>query len=343
MNWKLLGNCYSAHAQALEKNIRGKQEITAKGELHSKNCEAAKTRQLELLLTTSGWSLSQLERIELEWWIEGVIAMTGSAGDGFNHRDWLAGEFHKCKCFKIPPFCLPALEIHESLCYIAERNCSGLGRAIAGASYDGCFRPSLLLCQEEIHFNAKIEKQRLGTGGLWYSLCRKTPAMDDLVAIKKDQTEEILTSRDLVMNEIKLVSSVSNPNRTWHGRKSSHISNAPQGTPGYLDPRVPINISIFLIKDWEEGCVDEIVDPYLDPNRDAWTLSSIHERGCNLRLDALLFHRDMRPFYDGKLQKKLEQIMLSAWTPPCSWHRRHLPLNFSDPWKSEITGWFSCR
>ncbi|KAJ6678517.1 WALL-ASSOCIATED RECEPTOR KINASE-LIKE 14 [Salix viminalis] len=61
------------------------------------------------------------------------------------------------------------------------------------------------------------------------------------------------------------------------------------------------------------GCVDEIIDSYLDPNRDAWTLTSIHTV-AELAFRCLAFHRDMRPTMT-EVAEELEQIMLSAWIP----------------------------
>ncbi|KAL4360844.1 hypothetical protein GQ457_04G018080 [Hibiscus cannabinus] len=61
------------------------------------------------------------------------------------------------------------------------------------------------------------------------------------------------------------------------------------------------------------GCVDEIIDPYLDPHRDAWTLSSIHNV-AELAFRCLASHRDMRPTMT-EVAEELEHIRLSAWVP----------------------------
>nr|XP_043639202.1 wall-associated receptor kinase-like 14 [Erigeron canadensis] len=128
----------------------------------------------------------------------------------------------------------------------------------------------------------------------------------------------------------------------------SHISTAPQGTPGYVDPQyhqnfhlsdksdvysfgvvlveiitalkvvdfsrnhTEINLAALAIDKIGKGCVDEIIDPYLEPNRDAWTLSSIH-KVAELAFRCLAFHRDMRPSMT-EVADELEQIKLSGWS-----------------------------
>ncbi|XP_060191381.1 wall-associated receptor kinase-like 14 [Lycium barbarum] len=127
----------------------------------------------------------------------------------------------------------------------------------------------------------------------------------------------------------------------------SHISTAPQGTPGYVDPQYhqnyhlsdksdvysfgvvlveiitakkvvdfsrahsEINLAALAIDRIGKGLVDEIIDPFLEPHRDAWTLSSVH-RVAELAFRCLAFHRDMRPSMT-EVADELEQIRLSSW------------------------------
>ncbi|KAL3583650.1 hypothetical protein D5086_014711 [Populus alba] len=78
-------------------------------------------------------------------------------------------------------------------------------------------------------------------------------------------------------------------------------------------PHSEVNLAALAIDRIGRGCVDEIIDPYLDPNRDAWTLTSILSV-AELAFRCLAFHRDMRPTM-LEVAEELEQIRLSAWIP----------------------------
>ncbi|KAG6502405.1 hypothetical protein ZIOFF_042297 [Zingiber officinale] len=129
----------------------------------------------------------------------------------------------------------------------------------------------------------------------------------------------------------------------------SHISTAPQGTPGYVDPQYhqnfqlsdksdvysfgvvlmeivtgmkavdfgrqqsEVNLAALAVDCIGRGRVDEIVDPFLEPHRDAWTLTSVH-KVAELAFRCLAFHRDMRPSMT-EVADDLEQIKLSGWAP----------------------------
>ncbi|KAK7352367.1 hypothetical protein VNO80_17787 [Phaseolus coccineus] len=130
----------------------------------------------------------------------------------------------------------------------------------------------------------------------------------------------------------------------------SHISTAPQGTPGYVDPQYhqdfhlsdksdvysfgvvlveiitglkvvdfsrphnEVNLASLAADRIGKGLLNEIIDPFLEPEArsDAWTLSSIH-KVAELAFRCLAFHRDMRPSMT-EVACELEQLRLSKWT-----------------------------
>ncbi|XP_008792620.2 wall-associated receptor kinase-like 14 [Phoenix dactylifera] len=112
--------------------------------------------------------------------------------------------------------------------------------------------------------------------------------------------------------------------------ESSHISTAPQGTPGYLDPqyhqdfhlsdksdvysfgvvlaemitgmkavdfgRAPteVNLAALAVDRIGKGRMEEIIDPFIKVNVDEWTLVSIR-KVAELAFRCLAFHKDLRP------------------------------------------------
>lgn len=130
--------------------------------------------------------------------------------------------------------------------------------------------------------------------------------------------------------------------------ETSHISTAPQGTPGYLDPQYhqnfhlsdksdvysfgvvlveiitgmkvvdfsrphgETNLAALATERIGRGCVDEIIDPFLDSHKDAWTLSTIH-KVSELAFRCLAYQSDARPSMI-EVAQELELARTSGWS-----------------------------
>lgn len=153
-----------------------------------------------------------------------------------------------------------------------------------------------------------------------------------------------------ILLDLKYNSKVADFGLSRFGRADdSHISTVPQGTPGYLDPhyhqnyhltdksdvysfgvvlveiitakkvvdfsRPPseINLAAVAVDRIAKGLLDEIIDPFLELHRDAWTLSSIH-KVAELAFTCLAFDKDMRPSM-LEVAEELEQIRHSGQPP----------------------------
>jgi serine/threonine protein kinase len=126
----------------------------------------------------------------------------------------------------------------------------------------------------------------------------------------------------------------------------SHISTAPQGTPGYVDPQyhqnfhlsdksdvysfgvvlveiitglkvvdfsrsnTEINLASLATERIGKGRLDEIIDPFLEPHEDPWVTASIHKL-AELAFRCLAFYGDMRPTM-MEVAEELEQLINSG-------------------------------
>ncbi|KAJ6733006.1 WALL-ASSOCIATED RECEPTOR KINASE-LIKE 14 [Salix koriyanagi] len=277
-----------------------------------------------------GWESSvvsfQIERVKLEWWLSGDCAESadnqcsnnatctqvklwdrssgfrchcndGFAGDGFVDGNGCR-RVSKCNVSKymsgrcggttriavlvgglvagaLLMACLALLWYYVRRKSTSLRNQSSAKRLLFEAAGNSSV-PFFHYKEIEKATNGFSEKQRLGTGAYGTVYAGKLHS-DDLVAIKKLRHRDT-NSIDQVMNEIN-----------------------------------EVNLAALAVDRIGRGCVDEIIDSYLDPNRDAWTLTSIHTV-AELAFRCLAFHRDMRPTMT-EVAEELEQIMLSAWIP----------------------------
>lgn len=325
------------------------------------------------------------------------------------------------------------------LCYFAKRRSSWLTKQLtvkrllreAAGNY---IVPLYPYKEIEKATNFFSEKHRLGTGA-YGTVYAGNLHNDELVAIKKIRYRDT-NSVDQVMNEIKLLSSVSHPNLvrllgcciekgehilvyeympngtlsqhlqrerggvlpwtirltiasetanaiaflhssnppiyhrdikssnilldfSFHSKvadfglsrlgmtETSHISTAPQGTPGYVDPQYhqnfhlsdksdvysfgvvlveiitamkvvdfgrpqsEINLAALAVEKIRKGRIDDIIDPFLDLNRDAWTLYSV-QKVAELAFRCLAFHSDVRPSMI-EVAEELDHIRRSGW------------------------------
>lgn len=132
----------------------------------------------------------------------------------------------------------------------------------------------------------------------------------------------------------------------------SHISTAPQGTPGYVDPQYhqdfhlsdksdvysfgvvlveiitglkvvdfsrphnEVNLASLAVDRIGKGLLDEIIDPFLLDPHETTTLSSIH-KVAEVAFRCLAFHRDMRPSMT-EVATELEQLRTNFGENNCT-------------------------
>ncbi|GJN08587.1 hypothetical protein PR202_ga26525 [Eleusine coracana subsp. coracana] len=307
-----------------------------------------------------------LGALDLEWWVPGPCrcsvhanctsftaptqqqafrcdCLQGFEGDGFADG---AG-CRRGVCFGAMVTCVTCVVYHLLKRRSASmRSKRSTKRLLSDAS---CAVPLYSYREIERATDGFSEAQRLGTGA--YGTVYAGRLSDSrLVAVKR-----IKQQRDGDVMNLKLVcwtgkvSSSSSSSSSLSLDYASHISTAPQGTPGYVDPqyhqnfhlsdksdvysfgvvlveiitamkavdftRVPseINLAQLAVDRIGRGLVDDIVDPCLDLHRDAWTLSSIH-KVAELAFRCLAYHSEMRPSM-AEVADELEQIQLSGWAP----------------------------
>ncbi|GAB4847059.1 hypothetical protein Ancab_026070 [Ancistrocladus abbreviatus] len=87
-------------------------------------------------------------------------------------------------------------------------------------------------------------------------------------------------------------------------------------TPKVVDfsrPHNEVNLAALAVDRIGKGRVDEIIGLFLEPHRDAWTLSSIH-KVAELAFRCLTYHRDTSPSM-MEVVEELEHIRLGGWAP----------------------------
>ncbi|KAK4859661.1 hypothetical protein QYF36_009460 [Acer negundo] len=83
----------------------------------------------------------------------------------------------------------------------------------------------------------------------------------------------------------------------------------------FARPANEVNLAALATDRISKGRLEEIIDPFLEPNRDAWTFSSI-QRVIELAFRCLAFHSDMRPSMT-EVAAELEQISASSRLATC--------------------------
>ncbi|OWM66316.1 wall-associated receptor kinase-like 14 [Punica granatum] len=201
-----------------------------------------------------------------------------------------------------------------------------------------------------------LMKER-GTGLPWTVRLRIAAETARAIAYLHSETNPPIFHRDVKSNNILLDSQYNSKVADFGLSRlgmteanDSHISTAPQGTPGYLDPQYhqqfhlsdksdvysfgvvlveiitalkvidfrrphsEVNLAALALDRISRGCVDEIIDPSIDPHWDAWTLSSIH-KVAELAFRCLAHHWDLRPSMT-EVAEELELICFSGWAAP---------------------------
>ncbi|KAL4282767.1 hypothetical protein GQ457_16G014270 [Hibiscus cannabinus] len=339
----------------------------------------------------------EVQVVELRWWIQGrcseLCSENAICDEIISPFNRLPGSYCRCRngfigdgfragdgCRKASSDCNPARYI-SGKCRGAARVFFFVGGIVAGTCLMICtvlvccfvrrqwnsktIRSTKSLLSEASNISIPIhtykeiekatngfsEKQRLGSGAFGTVYAGKLHN-NSWVAIKR------IKHRDAdcigqVVNEIKLISSVSHPNL---------VRLLALKVVDFSRPPNEANLASVATDRISKGRLDEIIDPFLDPNNDSWTLSSIH-KVAELAFRCLSFHRDMRPTM-MEVAIELEQIRLSRYeasseVSPCSSSSNlsdkggvetkgllmlrmsnvgfmdHSPVSVQDPWLSE--------